>query len=101
MNDELFINKLNRITREKKMKLPLPPGCALMSPEALSQWTAFLSSCQQAGITLADPRWRRVKIARKLPYTVFTLEGAADVDAEFRIGLQLLLGAFDENKGRE
>jgi hypothetical protein len=102
MDDELFINKLNEIVEKHNLKLPVLDSSEPLTGE-ISAWVRFLELCVKKGISLGDPRWRRLTVTRRDPHTVFSLEGGLEAppDTDFRVGLQLLLsGLHDGNSSK-
>jgi len=95
VDDETFINRLNQIAKLGGLKLPNLGEGGAPTPQGLSRWSSFLSECLRAGVSLADPRWKRVSIDNSGPYTTFILENRKTADTDFRVGLQLLLGLLD------
>jgi hypothetical protein len=99
MNDKVFISRLNEITKEHGLKLPILDDKEPASAE-LSSWARFLELCVKKGISLGDARWNRVTIKNDTPQTKFVLEGgdSTPLDSDFRVGLQLLLGMLHEDR---
>ena len=94
MTGDTFVSTLNRITRQKRLRLP-----ALDSQgdvDAVAAWASFLGQCVRAGISVSDPRWQRLTIENERPYTEFVLreEAEGEPDDDFKVGLQLLMGMF-------
>lgn len=100
MEDELFISKINEIARKNHLKLPALKSGELPSSDFLGVWAMFLEDCVKKGIALSDDRWGRITVKSKNPFTVFMLEEptGGEVDQEFRVGLQLLMGLLDEQE---
>jgi hypothetical protein len=99
MNDQRFISILNAVSREHGLNMPLLGDDDSPTGEFLADWAHFLETCVRKGIVLSDPRWQRVTIEANAPHSRFTLEAGGDpsMDADFRVGLQLLMGLL----GRE
>jgi hypothetical protein len=79
------------------------PGSAT-DPRALAWWAAFLKACVQGGVSVGDPRWRRLEVVRVGPRSRFRLAGgapSAPPDSDFRLGLALLMGLLDESVDHE
>jgi len=100
MDDGLFLDKINEIARQHRLRLPAPREGEAPSAAFLSEWARFLEDCVKKGITLSDERWQRLTVASRAPHTVFALDACAQaaVDPDFRVGLQLLMGLLE---GRE
>jgi hypothetical protein len=98
MDDRQFLTSINKITAEHRLRLPLidesPP-----SGDVISAWAGFLEVCVKQGIKLSDPRWGRLSIGKQTPVTVFELRGSSSEppDADFRVGLQLLMGMLEKD----
>ena len=102
MNDQQFLSILNAVAREQRFHLPvLKPG---ESPSSgfLEDWAGYLETCVRKGVVLSDVRWQRVSIESNTPHSRFALEAGGDPaeDADFRVGLQLLLGMLDPDNGK-
>ena len=97
MDDEQFTTKLNTVLREDGSDLPrIGPD----SPSAaqVASWASFLESCVRRGIKLSDPRWKRLTLRTTGAAVSFVLQGEdRSSDEDFRIGLALLVGMFDED----
>ena len=102
MDNKGFIAKLNAISRENHLVLPMLRADETPSGEHLSDWVRFLEICVKQGIPLSDDRWASVAMQQKDQHTRFWLDSPGDElrpDGDFRVGLQLLmglLGASDE-----
>lgn len=102
MNDTHFLSILNAISRQHELTFPV--GSATESPTGalLDAWARFLEACIERGVDLGDPRWQRVALGEATAHTEFTLEatqdGPGDSEADFRVGLQLLLGLLGERR---
>ena len=94
MDDDVFVSKLNEISREHRLKLPPLKESELPSSAFLDTWTQFLTVCVKKGLSLSDSRWKRLTVLSNSPHTRFSLEGEGEppVDHDFRVGLQLLMG---------
>ena len=99
MNDQQFISALNAVSRERGLNMPHLAGSEPPTGEFLAEWAEFLETCVKKGIGLSDPRWQRVTIESNTPHSRFMLGagGAPSMDADFRVGLQLLMGLLDRN----
>lgn len=97
MEDDLFVAKLNRIAGERRLALP-GLDAAAPSAQVLEAWAGFLEACVRRGIRLSDPRWQRLTLSRTQPVAVFKLGPGApgSPDADFRVGLQLLVGMLQD-----
>jgi hypothetical protein len=100
MDDDVFISKLNEITREYRLKLPILEGGREPKGSELEVWARFFELCLKKGISLGDQRWKRVKMETSGSRAVFSLEGtrAEAADSDFRVGLKLLLSLFGEGR---
>jgi hypothetical protein len=93
VNDPDFIRHLNDLSRRNELVLPIVAEGESPPAAFLEDWARFLEACVKRGIKLSDPRWQRLAVASNSPSTRFTLEGDSErSDADFRIGLQLLVG---------
>jgi hypothetical protein len=105
MDDELFLERINDIARDHRLRLPASREGEAPSAAFLGEWARFLEDCLKKGIALSDERWPRLTVASRSPHTVFALEPAASkaADPDFRVGLQLLMGLLEgrEAKGRD
>ena len=97
IDDQRFISKLNQIARGHVTPLPVLKRQEEPTSEFMSSWARFLEACVKEGIPLSDSRWQRVGLSDDPTYTHFTLEAdeASEKDADFRVGLQLLMGILD------
>lgn len=100
MNDQRFISTLNAVWSEHGMQMPALRDDESPSSEFLAQWAGFLEGCVKKGIGLSDTRWQRVTIATDSPGREFTLLAGDETqpDADFRVGLQLLMGLLGTDK---
>lgn len=103
MDDEVFLGKVNDISRRNRLSLPTVTPGELPPASFLAEWARFLEDCVRNGLALSDERWQRLTVASRAPHAVFALEGAADAstDPDFRVGLQLLLGLLEGRKSDE
>jgi len=101
MTDERFIRVINGIAREHRLQLPALRPHEAPSPAFVSDWARFLELAVKEGVALSDLRWLRLSIQSEAPYTRFALESGEDgeEDADFRVGLQLLMGMLDDEEG--
>ncbi|MDH3198284.1 MAG: hypothetical protein OEO21_08590 [Candidatus Krumholzibacteria bacterium] len=97
MEDDQFVAKLNRIAGECRLALPGIDSEA-PSAEAVAAWAGFLEACVRRGIRLSDPRWKRLTLSHAQPAAVFTMGPGSpgNRDADFRVGLQLLVGMLHD-----
>ncbi|GEM_PF-2348872 len=100
MDDGLFIKKINEITREHGMVLPIIEAGKDPSSGDISLWALFFQACIKSGILLGDEKWSRIKIDNTGKRTRFSIEGSPEgrADADFRVGLQLLLSLFGDSE---
>jgi len=93
MDDDVFVTKLNEISRDQHLKLPTLRGKELPTSAFLDRWGLFLEACVKKGLSLVDPRWKRLTVHSNSPHAYFSLEGddPDHVDHDFRLGLQLLV----------
>jgi len=98
MEDEQFVARLNRIALERRLSLP-GLDTAAPSADTVEAWAGFLEACVRGGIRLSDPRWKRLTLGKSQPVATFELvpEAAGTRDADFRVGLQLLVGMLDDD----
>lgn len=98
LDDDIFLSKINDISRRNRLSLPVAVQGELPPTEFLALWARFLEDCVKCGLTLADERWQRLTVKSRSPYTVFSLErtGDSSADPDFRVGLQLLLGLLEK-----
>jgi hypothetical protein len=98
MDEDVFVLKLNEIARDHHLKLPVLKRDETLSPKFMEQWAGFLEACLRKGLPLSDPMWQRLRVDSNSPHARFALEGSGEPpdDADFRIGLQLLIGLMDE-----
>ena len=101
MNDHQFISILNAVSRERSLHLPVLEPSESPSSDFLAEWAQFLETCVKKGVGLSDPRWQRVSVESNSPNSQFSLESGVDpgMDADFRVGLQLLLGLLQRQDG--
>jgi hypothetical protein len=99
LDDNLFLTKINDISRRIRLDLPKLTTGDLPPTEFLAHWAKFLEDCVKSGLTLADERWQRLTVKTRSPYAVFSLERSSDAsaDPDFRVGLQLLLGLLERD----
>lgn len=102
MDNDQFVARINRILTERKLSLPLVEGDEAGDVTAVSAWAGFLQDCVRAGIQLSDPRWQRLRVARKTPVTQLELDAdsQAPPDDEFKVGLALLMSLFSDKPPR-
>ena len=100
MNDRQFISTLNAVWHNRGMRMPVLSGDRSPSSEFLAEWAEFLEACVKKGIGLSDKRWQRVTIQSDSPGHQFTLLAGKESspDADFRVGLQLLMGLLGTDK---
>ena len=98
IDDQKFIAKLNQIARGHGAPLPVLKREEDPTSEFMSDWARFLGACVKEGIPLSDPRWQRVGLSDDATYSRFTLEtdDGSKKDADFRVGLQLLMGILED-----
>ncbi len=98
IDDQRFISKLNRISRGLGAPLPVLKRQEDPTGDFLSSWARFLETCVKEGIPLSDPRWQRVGLSDDPAYSRFTLEAdeGSEKDADFRVGLKLLMGILED-----
>lgn len=99
MNDAQFLSTLNAITHDHKLKLPLLSAGKAPSSEDIAVWASCLQLCVKQGISISDPRWKRVKVRRTAKnFTIFELDKTSEEepDEDFKVGLQLLMGLLDQ-----
>ncbi len=103
MDDRAFVTRLNDITREHRLKLPVLRKDEDASGHFLSDWVKFLELCVKKGLHLSDPRWQQLSVEGDRPHTRFSIEteGAPPADPDFRVGLQLLMGMLGEDEEAE
>jgi hypothetical protein len=100
MDDGLFLAKLNQISKEHHLKIPLLTSDEPPTSEEITNWASFVESCVKRGVSMGDPRWKRVTIESRVPHTTFSLEGGCEEppDRDFRVGLQLFLGILERDE---
>ena len=100
IDDQKFISRLNEISRNQGAPLPVLKRQEDPTGDFMSSWARFLEACVKEGIPLSDPRWQRLGVSDDRAYTHFTLEGddGSDKDADFRVGLQLLMGILGDGE---
>jgi hypothetical protein len=100
MDDELFLERINEIAREHRLRVPAAKDGEAPTTAFLSEWARFLEDCVKKGIALSDERWPRLTVESRSPHTVFALDQqpTPEVEPDFRVGLQLLMGLL---QGRE
>jgi hypothetical protein len=99
MTDAQFLTTLNAITQEHRLKLPLLSADKTPTSDDVAAWANCLQLCIKKGISLSDPRWKRVRVGRTTKTcTIFELEETAEQepDEDFKVGLQLLMGMMDQ-----
>jgi hypothetical protein len=98
LDDDVFLRKINDISRRNRLKLPTVKPGELPPASFLEEWAKFLEDCVRSGVTLSDERWQHLTVTSRSPHTVFSLEATGEVssDPDFRVGLQLLMGLLDE-----
>ena len=99
MTDAQFLTTLNTITQDHKLKLPLLTADKTPTSDDVAVWASCLQLCVKKGISISDPRWKRVKVKRTARnFTIFELEKPSDEepDEDFKVGLQLLMGMMDQ-----
>ena len=95
MDDKTFVTQLNNIARDNSFKLPVLGRDESPDGKFISDWALFLELCVKKGLSLADSRWQQLHVEAAAPHTRFSIEtsGAPSTeDADFRVGLQLLMG---------
>ena len=100
MDDQRFVELLNGVAGEHRLRLPALGRGESPSSAFVSDWARFLELCVKKGVSLSDVRWQRLSIAAEAPHTRFRLEasGVAEPDADFRVGLQLLMGMLEDDE---
>lgn len=99
MNDAQFLSTLNTITQGHKLKLPLLSADKAPTSDDVAVWANCLQLCVKQGISISDPRWKRLKVKRMArDFTIFELEKSSEEepDEDFKVGLQLLMGMMDQ-----
>jgi len=103
IDDELFVGKVNEIARENHLRLPSLRSGEVPTATFLADWAKFLEDCVKKGIALSDERWQWLTLESRIPHAVFALEQggvSTAVDADFRVGLQLLMGLLEKRETR-
>ena len=100
MDDQGFLDVLNGVAHENQLRLPAVRQGETPSSAFLSDWARFLELCVKREISLSDERWQRISIAADRPHTQFRLEGSGSPhsDADFRVGLQLMMGMLGDDE---
>jgi hypothetical protein len=103
LDDEVFLGKINDISRRNRLSLPAVRAGELPPASFLGEWARFLEDCVRSGVTLSDERWQRLTVTSRSPYAIFAIEGSPDAtaDPDFRVGLQLLLGLLENRDSEE
>jgi len=99
MTDAQFLATLNTITQNHKLKLPLLTADKAPTSDDVAVWASCLQLCVKRGISISDPRWKRVKVKRTgRDFTIFELDKPTDEepDEDFKVGLQLLMGMMNQ-----
>jgi hypothetical protein len=94
IGDRRFVSTLNTVWDELGLDWGTPPAPA--DPAAVASWARFLAACAQRGISVGDPRWRRLEVRRKDGRPRFHLpigpgSGTSSTGKDFRVGLALLV----------
>jgi hypothetical protein len=99
MNDQRFLRILNQAAEDA----PLTGGTTGGRPDeagAVAAWARFLHACVARGVSVGDPRWRRLELRLVGGRPRFSLPSdpeAAPPEDDFSVGLALLMGML----GRE
>lgn len=103
LDDEVFLGKINEISRRNRLSLPAVKAGQLPPSAFLAEWAKFLEDCVRNGVPLSDERWQRLTVKSRVPQTVFSLEASSDTgsDPDFRVGLQLLLGLLGDQESED
>jgi hypothetical protein len=103
IDDRRFVSTLNSVWDELGLDFGNPPAAA--DPVAVAAWARFLAACAQRGVSVGDPRWRRLEVRRREGRPRFHLPTSPDAQTnatgkDFRVGLALLvslLGSTPKN----
>lgn len=100
LDDDVFLGRINDISRRNSLRLPAVKPGELPPASFLAEWAKFLEDCVRGGVPLSDERWQRLTVVSREPQAVFSLEASSDTasDPDFRVGLQLFLGLLGEQE---
>ena len=98
MTDQRFIRILNQVAGGMKVS-PLAPSSRRSETETVQLWAEFLSKCVARGITVGDPRWKRLELHRIGGRLRFGLPDGGDEPTretrdDFSVGLALLMSVL-------
>jgi hypothetical protein len=94
MNDRRFVSILNQVASSME---PTPLGAApgRSETEAIQLWADFLRRCVESGVSVGDPRWRRLEVQRAGGKSSFRLPDRAaprvEPEEDLSVGLTLLM----------
>jgi len=99
MTDQRFISILNQVAASMTAS-PLDPSLHQSDTAAVQRWAEFLGKCVSRGVTVGDPRWKRLEVQRMGGRLRFRLPDAGDEPTEetrddFSVGLALLMSVLD------
>ena len=94
MENARFLSILNRALGETR-----PDPLAASTPEdpaVVAAWAGFLRRCASAGVSISDPRWRKLEVREVAGRRTLVLgtagDDAGDIEtADFTLGLSLLM----------
>jgi len=99
MDDVHFLRKLNEHAVRERLNKKL-----IERPDDdsyVDRWVSFMASCLRDGLALSDERWSRLVVRDSGPAIRFELAAGSPEegrDADFRLGLQLLVGLLGTDK---
>jgi hypothetical protein len=104
MDNSRFLAILNRAARESGLDLSGPASPS--DPSVVSAWAGFLRECVDAGVSIADPRWRTLEIHLVGGVPTLSLASAppesdGDGEDDFTLGLSLLISMLGSNPDKD
>jgi len=97
MNNQRFVTVLNDVATSMA-SAPLEPSAGRSEADAVQMWAEFLRRCVEAGVTVGDPRWKRLEVHRVGGRQRFRLPAGGEQGGEarddFSVGLALLMSVL-------
>jgi hypothetical protein len=105
MDDKHFLDALNRAVGESGVDLSAPATAS--DPASVAAWAGFLRRAVALGVSIADPRWKRLEAHTRGGVPGLRLavdanpEPAEDDETDFTLGLSLLMSMLGRTDGRD